>query len=469
MPRQAVSFAAWAGAVISILTIPQTARSQSAADTRLGPTAISGNPSSALHCVSRNAANVHPLGWIENGSRYAITFDADFTPITAVSRLDLASDTAAVGYGNPDLAFTASSAGTMALYVTGAGQAGCYRYKVEIEPPSAAPGGSAGTDLRPLARAAVAPFTPLQARSGPTGISGLPSSAQHCVAGNWVANVHGIGRVEQGARVTVSFDSDFDPIAGVTNIDPGAGAATYLTNDNGGGTRDPLLNFTASESGTLALFVAGVNGSVGCYRYKVEVSAPAVPAPTAVSPTSGSTAGGTAVTISGSGFASGATVTFDGTAATGVTVVSATSITATTPAHAAGAVNIVVTNSNGQRGTLTNGFTYTAPTPALYDWIGTVSSGEEVHFNVTNNQVTNWTVGVNGGTCHIGLQMSGGANIPIVNNAFTDDYQYSDLRFTWTGTFTSSTTASGTVTEQKLAGNCQGTTVSATWTATKRR
>ena len=51
-----------------------------------------------------------------------------------------------------------------------------------------------------------------------------------------------------------------------------------------------------------------------------------------------------------------------GTAATGVTVVSSTSITATTPAHAAGAVNVVVTNTDAQSGTLTNGYTYTTST-----------------------------------------------------------------------------------------------------------
>jgi hypothetical protein len=78
-----------------------------------------------------------------------------------------------------------------------------------------------------------------------------------------------------------------------------------------------------------------------------------------ISPNSGSSNGGTAVTITGTNFIAGATVTFGGTAATNVIVVSSTSITATTPAHAAGAVNVVVTDSSGS-GTLTNGFTYTA-------------------------------------------------------------------------------------------------------------
>ena len=42
-----------------------------------------------------------------------------------------------------------------------------------------------------------------------------------------------------------------------------------------------------------------------------------------------------AVTITGTGFLAGATVKLGGTAATGVSVVNSTSITATTPAHAA--------------------------------------------------------------------------------------------------------------------------------------
>jgi hypothetical protein len=88
---------------------------------------------------------------------------------------------------------------------------------------------------------------------------------------------------------------------------------------------------------------------------------PQPPTLTSVSPNSGPTAGGTSVTITGTNFVSGATVRFDSTAATNVTVVSSTSITASAPAHAAGPVSIVVTNPNAQSATLTNGFTYTAP------------------------------------------------------------------------------------------------------------
>ena len=50
-----------------------------------------------------------------------------------------------------------------------------------------------------------------------------------------------------------------------------------------------------------------------------------------------------------------------GSPASGVNVLSANSITALTPAHGAGAVDLVVVNSGGQSATLTNGFTYVAP------------------------------------------------------------------------------------------------------------
>ena len=85
----------------------------------------------------------------------------------------------------------------------------------------------------------------------------------------------------------------------------------------------------------------------------------APPTVTSVSPNNGPAAGGTAVTITGTNFAAGATVTFGVTAATNVVVVDAAHITATTPAGSVGAVTVTVT-VNGQSGSLANGFTYNA-------------------------------------------------------------------------------------------------------------
>jgi hypothetical protein len=84
------------------------------------------------------------------------------------------------------------------------------------------------------------------------------------------------------------------------------------------------------------------------------------PSVTAVAPNSGSTLGGTKVTLTGTNFAAGALVTFGGVAATGMQVVSPTRLTVTTGEHASGAVDVVVTLGT-QRGTLPGAFTYVAP------------------------------------------------------------------------------------------------------------
>ena len=111
----------------------------------------------------------------------------------------------------------------------------------------------------------------------------------------------------------------------------------------------------AGSAGAVTVTVT-VNGQIGNLTNGFSyVVAPTV---SSVSPNSGSTLGGTAVTITGTNFATGATATFGGTAATNVVVVNSTTITATTPARSAGAVTVTVTNPGSQNGSLTNGYTY---------------------------------------------------------------------------------------------------------------
>lgn len=78
-----------------------------------------------------------------------------------------------------------------------------------------------------------------------------------------------------------------------------------------------------------------------------------------LSPATGAVAGGEAVTIPGTNFPVGTTpvITFGGVPATSVVVVSATSITCVTPAHAAGAVDVKLIGATGTV-TKSNGFTY---------------------------------------------------------------------------------------------------------------
>lgn len=148
-----------------------------------------------------------------------------------------------------------------------------------------------------------------------------------------------------------------------------------------------MMNGVPNVTGTLMSYchLSGISGctsskvfhptSVSLLNPKIDAkvgacifpAAPAGPTVTAVNPKSGTTAGGTPVTITGTNFQSGATVTFGGTAASSVVVASATTITAVTPAKPTGTVAVAVTNPGGQVSTLTNGFFY-APPPSANDF-----------------------------------------------------------------------------------------------------
>jgi len=111
------------------------------------------------------------------------------------------------------------------------------------------------------------------------------------------------------------------------------------------------------------------------------------PTVTASSPVSGPTAGGTAMTINGTGFVSGATVLVGGTPATNVVVVGPQTLTLSTPAHAAGLVNLVVTNPDQQAATRASAYTYIAPAPrvsSISPSSGTTLGGTSVTVTGTN-------------------------------------------------------------------------------------
>jgi hypothetical protein len=92
---------------------------------------------------------------------------------------------------------------------------------------------------------------------------------------------------------------------------------------------------------------------------------PAAPAPPtlkliAIAPKSGSTTGGTSVTLTGTEFSSDAVVSIGGTLAEHVVVSSPTTITAVVAAHSSGTVDVNVT-SGGKSATLPSAFTFVAP------------------------------------------------------------------------------------------------------------
>ena len=101
---------------------------------------------------------------------------------------------------------------------------------------------------------------------------------------------------------------------------------------------------------------------VGGVQVEVSGSPPPVVV-TSVAPAVSSIDGGDTVVITGTGFIGGTpAVTFDGDAATSPVINDSETITCVIPAHAAGAINVVVTLTGGGAGTGTGVFTYQDPT-----------------------------------------------------------------------------------------------------------
>ncbi len=149
--------------------------------------------------------------------------------------------------------------------------------------------------------------------------------------------------------------------------------------------------WTSTSTTNFPAMLTGSNGIAALTFYAVPIAPPPVvaspaPALNSLSPNTGSTNGGTVVTLTGSNFLSGASVRFGGGSATSVSVSSSTQITAATPASAPGTVDVVVVNTNGLAATNLNAFTYVPP-PAPARLSGFGQSG--------NNLVMVWAGGTN--------------------------------------------------------------------------
>ena len=240
---------------------------------RVQPQAISGTWTSARHCLSGTAANIHDLGWIAAGSHYAVRFDAGPGIIATLVRVNVLQGSGVLVDGTPELRGTASTSGAMTLHVASRnGQPECYEYNTAIEPPSASDTPTELTaELRGSGKIVKRREPGAVSRSA---ISGTPSSAQHCVAGGLVPNVLDIGQVDDDSHVTVTFDADFDALAGVTltTLRPDRGSDSELiVDDNSGNGKNPTLNFMAHAGENIVLYVTGANGAAGCYRYDVRI------------------------------------------------------------------------------------------------------------------------------------------------------------------------------------------------------
>ncbi len=146
------------------------------------------------------------------------------------------------------------------------------------------------------------------------------------------------GLVAGGTPVTIT-GTDFMP--GVTSVTIGGVAATAVS------VQTSTLLTCTTPAGTSGAKSVVVTTPGGVSNTGINFTYNGVPTVVSASPSAGALAGGNTVTLTGTDFLAGATVTIGGNAASNVNVVNATTLTCTAPAGTAGAKSVIVTTAGG--------------------------------------------------------------------------------------------------------------------------
>ena len=150
------------------------------------------------------------------------------------------------------------------------------------------------------------------------------------------------------------FTTSPSPLCTVTGLSPSSSYTFVLTYTLGSWS---ATSNTARVAATVAPKTAPAGASTAA-----PPPVPMVPSVSGLAPATGSTAGGTSVTITGEAFTATSTVKFGTAAATGVTVEGTTTIVVTVPAHVSGPVPVVVSTAGGFPTSVPAGtFTYATP------------------------------------------------------------------------------------------------------------
>ncbi len=249
-----------------------------------------------------------------------------------------------------------------------AGEEGCVSEKIVVCAKVKALQGSEDLAISPDGKDVYATSYPTNAivelKREATGVLTQLGGSNGCVTTNSIAGCTeatdisgplGVAVSPDGANLYASGSSSNAEAAFARNAS--TGALTQL------GEADPCVTSEASGCGAEFNNAIGLDGARrvavspdGTNVYVagqssnalVELARTVKPTATDVQPKEGSEAGGEQVTIKGAGFAEGAQVLFGTTPAVSVTVNSATSITAVSPAESVGPQNVEVVNAAGE-------------------------------------------------------------------------------------------------------------------------
>lgn len=219
------------------------------------------------------------------------------------------------------------------------------------------------------------------------GVDSIGNSSQCIPIGNYTTQLPAPSSLATPTRYYQQLDLNWALVSGAESY------TLYWSNSPGVSMNSnkiigvvPIYNHNSLTGGTTYYYrVAAVkNGVVGVLSNEVSASPYQNPPPVinSITPNFGPTIGGTQVTISGSGFQSGVNVWIGGVPATSVSRSSATTINAMMPsATSLGAVDVKISNTDGQMSFVSGGFTYRNYFLYVANEISTTISG----FGINNN------------------------------------------------------------------------------------
>ncbi len=204
------------------------------------------------------------------------------------------------------------------------------------------------------------------------------------------------GPVTGGTSVTIS-GSNFTNATAVNFA--GTAATSFIINS------DTQITATspAGTAGPVDVTVTTVGGTSATSSADQFLYLAQPPTVTGISPAAGPTAGGTTVTVTGTGFTNATAVAFGGTAAAMFVINSDTQITATSPPGTAGSADVTVISPGGTSSiTPADQFIYKSP----------LTFGPSVLANATANQAYTTTIGASGGSGSYSFSLASGSTLP---------------------------------------------------------
>lgn len=263
---------------------------------------------------------------------------------------------------------------------------------------------------------------------GSVGVSGGTQQRFYYVSnasGAGTLNLTGTPRVVVGGANAADFTVTTQPPASVAM---GASIPFYV-----------LFNPSAPGLRTATLSIDNNDSNENPYNFSIQGTGIGAPTVTSIFPASGSTAGGTVVTITGTGLTGTTAVTIGGNAATVVVPVDDTTVTATVPAGAAGLADVVVTAIGG-----------TGTGPGLFRYAQPMTMRTDNAIGGWTNNTTSFTVGAVGGSFNTNNWNNTEAPAEVVDGDTTSASKYLNFKDSHVGVIVSPQAGSANIAVTRL-------------------